>query len=79
MGPQMTDLMEQALATVRSWPDEQQDEAAQILLALGRLGSGGYRASDDELRAVDEALAQIESGAHASEAEIEAAFARFRR
>jgi len=75
----MTDLMEKALATVRSWTDEQQDEAAQILLALGQLGPEGYRASDDELRAVDEALAQIESGAHASEAEIEAAHARFRR
>jgi hypothetical protein len=75
----MTDLMEKALATVRSWPDEQQDEAAQILLALGQLGPEGYRVSEDELRAVDEALAQIESGAHASEAEIEAAYARFRR
>jgi hypothetical protein len=75
----MTDLMEKALATVRSWPDEQQDEAAQILLALGRLGPGGYRASDVELQAVDEALGQIESGAHASEAEIAAAYARFRR
>ena len=75
----MTDLMEKALATVRSWPDEQQDEAAQILLALGRLGSGMYHASDDELRAVDEALAQIEGGAYVSEAEIEAAYARFRK
>ena len=75
----MTDLMEKALATVRSWPDEQQDEAAQILLALGRLGSGMYHASDDELRAVDEALAQIEGGAYASEVEIEAAYARFRK
>jgi hypothetical protein len=79
MGLQMTDLMEKALATVRSWPNEQQDEAAQILLALGRLGSGVYHASNDELRAVDEALAQIESGAYATEAEIEAAYSRFRR
>lgn len=75
----MTDLMEKALATVRSWPDEQQDEAAEILLALGRLGPGGYRASDEELQAVDEALAQIDSGTHATQSQIDAAYSRFRK
>jgi hypothetical protein len=75
----MTNLMEKALATIRSWPTDQQDEAAEILLALDRLGSGSYHASDDELRAVDEALAQIEGGAYATEAEIEAAYSRFRK
>jgi hypothetical protein len=75
----MTDLMEKALATVRNWPDEQQDEAAEILLALGQLGTGAYHASEDELRAVDQALAQIESGTYATEAEVKAAYSRFRK
>ena len=58
----MTDLMEKALATVRSWPAEQQNEAAAILLALDRLGQQPYTASAEELEAVDEALSQIEAG-----------------
>jgi hypothetical protein len=75
----MTDLMERALATVRGWPAELQDEAAEILLALDRLGAEPYRPSDAELRAVDEAMAQVERGELATEAEVEAAFARFRK
>jgi hypothetical protein len=71
----MTDLMEKAMASVSSWPARQQDEAAEILLALDRLGAGGYVASKDELIAIDEALAQIEAGEFAPEAEIEAACA----
>jgi hypothetical protein len=75
----MTDLMQKALATVRSWPAERQNEAAEILLALDRLGAGPYRASEAELQAVDEAIAQVERGEWATDAEVEAAFARFRK
>lgn len=75
----MTDLMEKALASVRSWPARQQEEAAEILLALDRLGAEPYHASDEELRAVDEALAQIEAGQYATDAEVEAAFSRFHK
>lgn len=75
----MTDLMEKALAAVRRWPASRQDEAAELLLALDRFGPGAYVASDEELAAIDEALAQAQRGEFASEAEIEAAYARFRR
>jgi hypothetical protein len=71
--------MEKALAAVRSWPKVRQDEAAELLLALDRLGPGPYRASQEELDAIDEALDQIARGQRASEAEVEAAFARFRK
>ena len=75
----MTDLMEKALAAIRKWPAERQDEAAEMLLALDRLGNDPYLASADELRTIDEALAQTSHGALASDAEVEAAFARFRQ
>ena len=74
----MTDLMERALATVRGWPAERQDEAAELLLALDRLGTSPFRAGADDLRAIDEALAQLERGEFATDAEVAAAFARFR-
>ena len=75
----MTNLMEKALAAVRRWPASRQDEAAELLLALDRLGEGSYVASDEELAAIDEALAQVQRGEFATDEEVEAAFARFRR
>jgi predicted transcriptional regulator len=48
-----------------------------MLLALDRLGET-YLASDEELAAIDEALAQARRGEFATEADVEAAFARFR-
>ena len=74
----MTELMEKALAAVGRWPASRQDEAAEMLLALDRLGAT-YTASPEELAAIDEALAQAERGEFASDAEVEAAFQRFRR
>jgi hypothetical protein len=75
----MTDLMQKALAAVRNWADERQNEAAEMLLAMDRLGPDAYRASPEELAAIDEALAETARGEFASDAEVEAAFARFRK
>jgi hypothetical protein len=74
----MTKLMERALEAIRTWPAERQDDAAELLLALDRLGTGSYHASLEELAAIDEALAQVERGEQATDAEVKAAFARFR-
>jgi len=70
----MTTLMEKALEVVRGWPAERQD--AELLLALDRLGTEPYHASPEELAAIDEALAQVARGERATDAEVEAAFAR---
>lgn len=74
----MTDLMEKALAAIGRWPASRQDEAAEMLLALDRMGAI-YTASAEELAAIDEALAQVERGEFASDAEVESAFQHFRR
>ncbi len=74
----MTKLMERALEVVRDWTAERQDDAAELLLALDRLGADPYPPSPDDLAAVDEALAQLGRGERATDAEVEAAFARFR-
>jgi hypothetical protein len=74
----MTDLMQKALAAVRQWRDEQQNEAAALLLAMDELGSS-YHASPEELAAIDAALDDLARGKSASEAEVEAAFSRFRK
>jgi len=50
-----------------------------LFLALDRMGSTPYRASQEELNAIDEALEQVARNERASEAEVEAPFARFRK
>jgi hypothetical protein len=75
----MTDLMEKALATVKNWPADQQNEAAAILLALDRLGPEPYVATAEELAAIDAALEQVEAGELATADEVASTFARFRR
>ena len=75
----MTKLMEKALEAVRDWPQDRQDEAAALLLALDRLGTTPYRATADELRAIDEALQQVARGERATQAQVDDAFARFRK
>ena len=75
----MTKLMDKALDAVRRWPSERQNEAAELLLALDTLGDGAYAASDEELTAIDEALAEVARGERATPVEVEEAFARFHR
>jgi hypothetical protein len=75
----MTTLMEKALKAVRAWPKDLQDEAAKMLLALNELGPAPYVATAEELRAIDEALEEVERGERATAAEVHAAFARFRK
>ncbi len=68
--------LKDVLARAESWPPEAQKELADMALEMESLVNARlYRASAEELRAIDEA----EASGTASEAEIEAAFAAFRR
>ncbi len=64
------------LDRVPSWPQERQQELVELALEIEAEFAGGvYRATSDELQAIDEGLAD----AAATEEEIRAAFASFRR
>ena len=61
---------------ISSWPEERQRQLAELALEIeAEMAERAYQATDDELRAIDEGLA----GEAASPAEVEAAFASFRR
>ena len=66
------------LDRVRTWPEERQQDAAAMLLLLEENGTEVYVLSEDETRDLEEAEAEIARGEVASEAEVEAVFARFR-
>lgn len=59
---------------VRTWPEERQDAAAQMLLRMEEVAMDFYELSDDEQRALDEG----EASGLASDEEVEATFNRYR-
>ena len=70
------DQVKTVLDRVPSWPRERQQELAELALEIeAELAGGAYHATSDELQAIDEGLAEDA----ASEEEVKAAFASFRR
>jgi len=67
------------LSRVAHWPEDDQDELAQIALEIEARRHGVYSATPEELEAIDEALAAVSRGEIASDAEVEAIFAKYRR
>jgi hypothetical protein len=64
------------LERVPTWPEDRQQELAEVALEIeAELAGTGYQATPDELAAIDEGLA----GEPASDEEVKAAFAQFRK
>ena len=74
----MTTTAKQLLERVASWPDEDIARLEEAAREIEALRSGEYRATDEELRAIDEAIAELDRGEVASEAQVRAAYAKFR-
>ena len=70
------DQVKAVLARVPTWPGDRQQEPAELALEIEtELAGDGYEAKPDELTAIDEGVA----AEAASEEEVKAAFAVFRR
>jgi len=70
------DQIKAVLERVPTWPEDRQQELAEVALEIeAELAGAEYSATADELTAIDEGLA----GKPASEGEVNAAFAVFRR
>jgi len=67
------------LSRVARWPEDDQDELAQIALEIEGRRHGVYHATAGELQAIDEALAAVARGDIASDEEVEAVLAKHRR
>ena len=70
-----TKQLKTLLERVETWPAEDQDELAEVARDIEARRSGVYKATLEELRAIDEA---DQSGV-ASDEEVLAAFRSFRR
>ncbi len=75
-----TKLLNQALERIESWPADAQDQLAEIALDIDAgLKDVVYEPTPDELEGIDRGLRDAAEGRFATDAEVEAAFAKFRR
>jgi predicted transcriptional regulator len=78
--PMKTKLLTRALERIENWPAEAQDQLAELALDIdAALKDVPYEPTDEELAGIDRGLRDAEQGRFASDAEVEAAFAKFRR
>jgi hypothetical protein len=70
------DQVKAVLERVPTWPEDRQEELAELALEIeAELAGAEYNATPHELAAIDEGLA----GEAASDEEVRAAFALFRK
>jgi hypothetical protein len=73
-------VLKEAMRRVESWPQEAQEELAEIALEIdARLNGSKYRATPEELEGIDRGLKAAREGRFATDAEVEAVFAKHRR
>jgi len=75
----MTINLKNVLARAETWSEQDREELAQVALEIEARRHGLYRASPEELKEIDEALAEVERGEIAGDEEVEAVFAKHRR
>jgi hypothetical protein len=75
----MTKALKDVLTRAEAWPDWAQQDLAELALEIDReVNAGTYRATREELRKIDEALAAVRRGEIATDDEVEAVFAKHR-
>lgn len=68
------------LERVEHWPAQAQDELADFARDIEEgLKGGDYQPTDAELAGIDRGLREADQGHYATDAEVEAVFAKFRR
>ena len=72
----MTRVAKKILEQVASWPEEDQEELAEVAREIEARRSGVYVLSDDERKAIDEALDELKQGKRVPEKEMEAFWKR---
>ena len=74
----MNAILKKVIELAEGWSEKDQEELAQAALEIEARRGGVYHASEEELRAIDEALAAVERGEIATDEEVQAVFAKFR-
>jgi predicted transcriptional regulator len=72
-------VLKDAIERAETWPDEAQAELAAIALEIdASLREGVYHATREEFEGIDRGLRAVREGRFATDAEVEAVFAKHR-
>ena len=73
-------VLKDAIERAETWPDEAQAELAAIALEIDASVRGGeFHATREELEGIDRGLRAAQEGRFATDADVEAVFAKHRR
>jgi predicted transcriptional regulator len=75
----MTRLLDEAVATVSTLPEDVQDDVARIMLQLAGIEQPPYVLTPEEEADLDASIAEAERGEFATEEEIRAIRAKYGR
>ncbi len=75
----MNAIVMEVISRAAHWPEEDQEELAQVALEIELRRKGSHSANPDELKAIDAALVAVARGEIAADAEVEAVLAKYRR
>jgi hypothetical protein len=72
--------LKKLLERVQAWPEEAQNELVAVANEIeSELRGNEYTATQEELQVIDAAMASLDAGESATELEVAAAFAKFRK
>jgi hypothetical protein len=75
-----TAVLKEALQKTESWPEEAQEQLAEIVLEIdAQLKSGPYKATPEELAGIERGLKAAREGRFATAEEVEAVLAKYRQ
>ena len=74
--PHTTKLLTEVIRQIVELPEERQDDAARVLMLMLEHTPDQHRLSDEQLREVDEAIADVDAGNFASDQDIDRALHR---
>ncbi len=66
----MNETAKDILCRIEDWPEEDQDELAELAREIEARRNGVYRLTDDERAALAESLADVRAGRLATDAQI---------
>ena len=73
-----TKAFTEAMRRAETWPEEAQEELAEIAREIEAGLGGMYHATPEELAGIDRGIRQADAGRFASDQEVEDTFAKYR-
>lgn len=73
---QMSPRLARAIEAAKSWPEDRQNAAAEVLEEMEAFGREPFQLTEEDRADLEQAMEEMRRGEYASDAEVEAMFRR---